>query len=369
MSRQNIKAGLVEFRPDRAEALASLLPGHGITPVVFHTRELKTDSLRMASIAPHHVARALTSEKCDIYIAAAWVWPALISALSSMRPGSRSGCVLNAWIFDESSYESRSSGNSFSVIRRKLYPRVYDIILDRASVIICNSNCVADSLNQTRPALTDKIRAIHNGIDFDLFEQLPKKMEPSCARVFTSSNANEGTKIKGLLTVIDAFGRIAGKHPGATLTAAVTATNVHAEENMRQIEKAADKSGCRDRIELIPNARNMPELYSGSYVFAYCTPHRGADSLPRVLLEAQCASVPVVAGNESGCPEAIKPGATGLLTENSPAGLAGGIDRLMSDATLRNSMAAACGEWIKTEFSWEKMADGYADAIREALEA
>ena len=62
-----------------------------------------------------------------------------------------------------------------------------------------------------------------------------------------------------------------------------------------------------------------------------------------VLLEAQAAGLPVVAGAERGVPEIVADGETGLLTApRDPDALAAAIATLLDDAPRRAAMAEAC---------------------------
>lgn len=64
-----------------------------------------------------------------------------------------------------------------------------------------------------------------------------------------------------------------------------------------------------------------------------------SEGTPRVLLEAQAASVPVVASQVGGIPSTITHGVNGLLVEpKNPVALANALDRILMDENLRSTM-------------------------------
>src|SRR5439155_25699621 len=69
-----------------------------------------------------------------------------------------------------------------------------------------------------------------------------------------------------------------------------------------------------------------------------CLPGEG---VPRVLLEAMAASLPLVTTRVAGIPEAVDEGRTGLLVEPGPSeALTAALRRLPADAGLRRALSA-----------------------------
>lgn len=76
------------------------------------------------------------------------------------------------------------------------------------------------------------------------------------------------------------------------------------------------------------------------------------DPLPRVIMEAMCHGVPVVATQVDGIPELVEDGVTGVLVApEDAAGFAQAIKRLLEDSGLRLRMGAAGRERAKRLFS------------------
>ena len=76
------------------------------------------------------------------------------------------------------------------------------------------------------------------------------------------------------------------------------------------------------------------------------------DPLPRVVMEAMCHGIPVVATRVDGIPEMVEDGVTGILVEPEDAeGFAAAVKRLLENEPLRLQMGAAGRERAKRLFS------------------
>jgi glycosyltransferase involved in cell wall biosynthesis len=79
-----------------------------------------------------------------------------------------------------------------------------------------------------------------------------------------------------------------------------------------------------------------------------------SEALPRSILEALRAGLPVVASRVGGVPEAVDDGVSGLLVPPSDAAaLAGALERLAGDAALRQSMGASARSAFERRFRLE----------------
>ncbi len=78
------------------------------------------------------------------------------------------------------------------------------------------------------------------------------------------------------------------------------------------------------------------------------------DPLPRVVMEAMCHGIPVVATRVDGIPEMVEDGVTGILVEPEDApGFAAAVKRLLENEPLRRQMGAAGRERARMLFSPE----------------
>jgi glycosyltransferase involved in cell wall biosynthesis len=92
------------------------------------------------------------------------------------------------------------------------------------------------------------------------------------------------------------------------------------------------------------------------------------EGLANVCLQAAAAGVPCIGSRVGGIPEAIADGVTGLLVPvGDAAALAAAIDRLLSDAPLRQRLGAAGPAYVESDFTPPAMAAGNRAVYRRVL--
>lgn len=91
------------------------------------------------------------------------------------------------------------------------------------------------------------------------------------------------------------------------------------------------------------------------------------EGLPHIVLEAKSAGVPVLATKVGGTPETIEHGINGWLIEaGDRIALREALDRLLSDASLLERLAAGGLEQMKVRFSFQVMVDA-TEAILQRI--
>ncbi len=105
------------------------------------------------------------------------------------------------------------------------------------------------------------------------------------------------------------------------------------------IGKAAADPEIGPRIRLLGRRDDVPELLRAADVFTLPS-HR--EGMPRSIIEAMMAGLPVVATNIRGAREEVVDGETGLLVPvGDGVALAAALNRLVADAALRARLGAA----------------------------
>jgi phosphatidylinositol alpha-mannosyltransferase len=117
----------------------------------------------------------------------------------------------------------------------------------------------------------------------------------------------------------------------------------------RTVYRSAGSALEVEFVGFVPDG-DLPRYYQSADLF--CAPSTGGESFGIVLLEAMAAGTPVLASAIPGYASVLTHGREGFLVEpKSPAALASGIVRLLSDAALRGRMAEA-GRRTASLYDW-----------------
>jgi glycosyltransferase involved in cell wall biosynthesis len=112
---------------------------------------------------------------------------------------------------------------------------------------------------------------------------------------------------------------------------------------------------------------DVPALLSIADVFAFPTEYR--EGVPRALLEAGLAGLPIVTTKMPGCREVIRDGWNGLLVPSrSPRILARKILYLLRDRQTARAMGSRVSRLVRREFGLKLTAARYAALYTELLE-
>ncbi|WP_157218492.1 glycosyltransferase family 4 protein [Flavisphingomonas formosensis] len=142
------------------------------------------------------------------------------------------------------------------------------------------------------------------------------------------------TRQKGFDMLIDAFARVADRHPRWML-------RIWGEGPDRpELERRIAGYGLGHRISLAGNSRSPGEWVGQADAFVLSSRYEG---FPNALGEAMAAGLPVLSCNCAyGPADLIHSGEDGLLVPvEDVAALAEGLDRLMGDAALRDRLGVA----------------------------
>lgn len=125
------------------------------------------------------------------------------------------------------------------------------------------------------------------------------------------------------------------------------------------IEKLISGLGLSERVKLLGNRDDVPELLSTAEMLVLASDYEGC---PLSVLEAMAAGVPVVATRVGGVPEIIDEDVTGRLVEpGEPDALATEIGTLLDDAPIRESLGTAARTIARERFTRERMSSELAE--------
>ena len=107
-------------------------------------------------------------------------------------------------------------------------------------------------------------------------------------------------------------------------------------------------------VEWLGHRSDMAEIYAQAHIA--CLPSY-REGLPKALLEAMAAGLPVIATNVVGCRSAVTPGVTGLLVPpRDAAALAAALKALIFDRDLRQRFGSAGRLRAEAEFGARRIA-------------
>lgn len=224
----------------------------------------------------------------------------------------------------------------------------------RAKMVICPSDFAAREITELLGV--ERVRVIPYGVSQPWDDPHPAT-DGDLARLNVRPpfviHAAGATRRKNLAGLAEAWGRLGPLFPDLTLVLCgpPDTRRDDAFAGLPRVEKTGKLSpeqlaGLFTRAEAVV----VPSTYEGF-------------GLP--ALEGMAAAAPVVAANAGALPEVCSDAA--LLVEPTGEGLASGLERVLSDASLRSDLAKRGPERARS-FSWTKAARQHLDVYEEILE-
>ena len=207
----------------------------------------------------------------------------------------------------------------------------------------------------------DRVHVVRVGVDLSSIEPAPLRPVPTRPTVVCVGTLHE---VKGQRYLIDAVARLAAA--GRDIRLELIGDGPDRDDLRDRIEAA----GIQDRVELcgpLPHADVLAHHGEVDLLVAPSVPSSDGrrEGLPAVIIEAMARGLPVVASDLAGISELVEHEVTGLLVAPGDVeGLAGAIDRLLSDASLRVLVRDAALERVRADYSVAKTAARMAELIR-----
>ncbi|MCL5270501.1 MAG: glycosyltransferase family 4 protein [bacterium] len=198
-----------------------------------------------------------------------------------------------------------------------------------------------------------RAEAIGNGVDLARFDRgriSPARLERTRRELGLEGNGGplvimigRLVREKGVIEFLQALAEVRRAHAGAQaliIGEALPSDRAGAAEDIRRLAAALGLTEAgRPAVIFTGLRRDVPELLALGDVF--CLPS-WREGMPRSIIEAMAAGLPVVASAIRGCREEVAEGETGLLVPPRDVGaLAGALGRLAADPALRARLGAA----------------------------
>jgi len=223
-----------------------------------------------------------------------------------------------------------TSGSGRARLLRPLVGRAYRALLAAPNVRVLVQN--PDDQRQVR-RLTGVVPVLIPGSGVDLTRFVPRSEPPGppvvvlASRMLWDKGIGEFVAAARLLRQRGSLARLVlvGK-PDPGNPASVSAD---------QLQDWA-REGC---IQWWGYRADMPAVMAAAHIA--CLPSYYREGLPKFLIEAAAAGLPLVTTDATGCREAVEPGKNGLLVPPRDAGaLADALERLAGDEDLRRRFGA-----------------------------
>jgi len=139
----------------------------------------------------------------------------------------------------------------------------------------------------------------------------------------------------------------------------------------KKLQEIAKKCEVESAVTFIGRVQyaQLPRYIRCGDIFAMPSRSRFAglevEGLGIVYLEASACSLPVIAGDSGGAPDAVIPGVTGLVVDGSKTGeIASAICELLSDPDRAQAMGEVGRAWIVDQWSWEKWSGKFRELLQ-----
>lgn len=352
-------------RPERGATLAQHLRRRGHQVSIYHHLPVPDEPAYVRQVGRRFLPglRVLRSSSHDVLYTSHAFTPVLQLLANKRLTG-------QPFVFN-SNGPIWGRGGSWSLSRPKaaLHPILLRMVVAGADAIVANSRFLADGFRSRYPSLDGKVSTIYNGIDYEKVEAgVPRRSEwpPGQIRILSTVTLQFSRKTEGARLLVDAYEIIGRRHPDVSFLMAaksdIPAVVASVKDRIAQLR-------CADRVRLDVNRGDVPDLLASADLFLYATPADSSDSLPRALLEAQAAGIPIVTTTTTGCAEVILDRETGRAVAYDANAIADAASELLSDTDLARRMAERGKQTVRERFSWDTMADEYEKLFLQVVGA
>jgi glycosyltransferase involved in cell wall biosynthesis len=233
------------------------------------------------------------------------------------------------------------------------------VVADRASVMLAVSQPMQQDLQTLFPHC--QVLTLHNGVN------LPSKQALNSSRPIELRNKKVilacalFAERKGVPLLIEAFCRIASKHPDAVLR--IIGDGPEAE----RIQQAIDRYDVTHQVETV--GRKLHAEVLQEMVWADCFALVGWDEpFATVYLEAMAAGKPIVYCNDGGIQDIAVDGVHGFaVPPKNLQAAATALDRILTDDAKRLEMGRQAQQLIQRHLTWDKKASELVEILKQVI--
>ena len=252
---------------------------------------------------------------------------------------------------------------SFTAHARDIYadtqPSLLRAEMECAQAVVTVSEYNREYLHRIKPHLDGKVRCINYGLDLSEFNfRWPRASDPPPPIILAVARLVEKKGLGDLVLAADIL-----RKRGHNFRLQIIGDG----ELRHQLRCRVADCGLQDCVSLLgaqPHEK-VRLSYERASIFALpcvVAADGDRDGLPNVLLEAMACGLPVVSTPVAGIPELIESERDGLLVApGDPPALAKALERVLTDAYLRDRLARTARAKIEEHFSIEGSAKRLLD--------
>ena len=236
---------------------------------------------------------------------------------------------------------------------RSIYQWIEKQTAPLANKIVCVSEC--DRNIAIKAGIeSDRLITVHNGMK-DI-STIPRATPSEDNPVKILMVARFGAQ-KDHLSLIEAFKNISGAE-------LILVGDGSSEQEMKTLVARLDLA---EKVKFLGLRKDVPEIMAQAQVYALISHWEG---LPRTIIEAMRAGLPVVASDVGGVRELVDDGETGYVIPRSDRkSLADKLTKLVADAQLRAKMGELGRQKYDSQFKFQYMYEKTFNTYQEIVKA
>jgi len=236
--------------------------------------------------------------------------------------------------------------------------RAQAMVLRWCDSVVCNSRAAADRL-MTLGLRENQLAVIGNGLPPEAFAATTPVLPRSPEVLRVGMIARMNTRAKNHHLFLRAAARLRDGFPGVQFVLA-------GDGPLRQeLEREARELGLGNNILFLGDRRDIPAVLASLDITVLPS---ASESLSNVILESMAAGVPVVANRVGGNGELITEDRGVLVPPNDEQALAGAIELLLRDASMRKILGRNANAFAREHFTLEQMHKRHEVLYRNLLE-
>ncbi|HWU20810.1 MAG TPA: D-inositol-3-phosphate glycosyltransferase [Nocardioides sp.] len=245
-------------------------------------------------------------------------------------------------------------------------------VVEAADVLLANTDLEAKQLINLYDAEAGRVEVVHPGVDTMVFRPRPQAAARATREIAADALvvmfAGRIQPLKAPDVLLRAVGELVARRPDLRSRLVVPVVGGPSGSGLDRPADLADlaaRLGITDLVRFVPpvSQADLAGWYAAATTVAVPSYN---ESFGLVAAEAQACGIPVVAAAVGGLTTVVRDERSGLLLDtHDPLAWSHALERVVSDATLRDRLAA--GALVQAEqFTWEETARQTLEVYRRA---